>query len=341
MRTLEYDIVVLGGGCIGSSILAELSRVGFSNLALVDEGQKTVSATAQSGGMLRVFHEHLDHVELALAHYQHQRDYLHAGTLTETPSLEGHLYFFNPARYPQYQDNLRRMDEAGYPFEVLAASQGRERFPEFHWSNNEWAIYEPAGTSLSPLRFATDLQAAAQRVGAHVHPCFGVRRLSFHRDRYHLWGENGSISARALILAGGARMIPLMEGFGLRLPLESRALTVHRAQSAATNFRAPHFFDRETLQYARLGRGVEPLFGQRSFERMTHPTWTLIEERTALDCYAPNRLGFAAQVPGHPRLILATGWGGTAFKFSLEVGRRVAHLVERDLPERRSHHVFF
>ena len=56
---------------------------------------------------------------------------------------------------------------------------------------------------------------------------------------------------------------------------------------------------------------------------------------TAEDCYSPNRQGVLGQVPGHRRLLLATGWGGTAFKFALEVGYRVARIVERDITERR------
>ena len=33
--------------------------------------------------------------------------------------------------------------------------------------------------------------------------------------------------------------------------------------------------------------------------------------------------------------MLATGWGGTAFKFSLEIGRRIADGLEQVISEKR------
>ena len=67
MQSFDFDIAIIGGGCIGSSILYELCHRGFSNIVLIDHGRKTTSATANSGGMLRIFHENTEHIKAALS----------------------------------------------------------------------------------------------------------------------------------------------------------------------------------------------------------------------------------------------------------------------------------
>lgn len=347
----DFDIVILGGGCIGASILYELTRRGFRSLALIDQGRQTTSATANSGGMLRVFHENPEHVALALAHSRMLELYNRMRVIRSRPEQNGSLYFFNRERLAKFEASLRAMSNASYPFEILTTNQGQERFPEFRWADGEWAIYEPQGGVLDPLSYTQDLLRASLADGVTLIDSFEARRLTSYLEHYRICGENQTITARALVLAGGARMLPRLRDLGLRLTLETRTLTTFHAQSlmetdlksnSATNpeksaIRSlPNFFDRETLEFGRLAssRGIllsDPLAG-----KVRAPFWSAANftKKVAEDCYAPNRLGIMGQIPGHPRLFIATGWGGTAFKFSHEIGRRTARSIEKDLRER-------
>jgi len=342
---IHFDLVILGGGCIGSAILHELGRRGFRDVALLDHGRATQSATAHSGGMLRVFHESPVHVDLALGHWAalaHETN-AHAHVLTEKVANNGSLYFFHRSRYDHYRASLKKMSDAGYPFEVMTPETGRARFPQFRWNTDDQAVFEPEGGYLSPVSFVRDLLLAGSRRGDTIFENFEVRRIRSHLNRYHLLGNGPSLTARTLVLAGGARMIPRLNDLGLRLPLKARKISSYLARKTKAGFHTPNFFDRETLEFARLGQGTHVVLSRPSLARLTDSPWeeNEIQLLEADDCYAPHRQGVAGQVCGHQNLFMATGWGGTAFKFALEIGRLIADAIESRASERRRAHAIF
>jgi glycine/D-amino acid oxidase-like deaminating enzyme len=329
MKSYEFDIAIIGGGCIGSSILYELCHRGFNSMVLIDQGRKTFSATANSGGMLRVFHESMEHISLSLHNLNCIATYRQLGVLTEKTAANGNLYFFNKNRYRHYAANLFKMDAAHYPFEVLTSLEGQKRFPHYHWDEDEWAIYEPMGCQLSPQKFTEDLFIASIKHGATLLDDCEVNRIGHDRDRFHISGQQIMVTAKTLVLSGGARLLPRLEDLGLHLPLEAKTLTTFMAEKTQNDFLLPNYFDREALNFGCFSQRRVVLSNPDS-KRVIKKKWgEIIEQRTAQDCYALNRLGFLGPVPGHPGLMVATGWGGTAFKFALEVGRRVVNTIER------------
>lgn len=330
MQSLEFNIVIIGGGCIGSSILYELCRRGFKNVALLDYGRKTLSATSMSGGMTRVFHEHLEHIDLSLRNFSLIEAYQRSTVLTEKTEANGHLYFFNKNRYRSYKNNLLKIDKVHYPFEILTPSSGQKRFPQYRWGE-EWAIYEPKGSHISPKIFMDDLLIASKQHGAKLFDNFEVNRICSYRDRYRISGDTALITAKRLILAGGARFLPRLQDLSLRLPFEVKTITTYIAKKSHDDFLLPNYFDRESLNFGCFSYRHDVVLSHKNCKRVAEKQWEeIIEKRSAKDIYAPNRLGFLGRIAGFSGLFLATGWGGTAFKFALEIGHRVANAIEID-----------
>jgi glycine/D-amino acid oxidase-like deaminating enzyme len=346
MKSYEFEITIVGGGCFGASILFELTRRGFSNICLVDFGRNSMSATAHSGGMLRVFHENSIHVDLALANHAKLNRIKQAGVLTDLPKPNGSLYFFNKRRYQDYQSNLDEMNQSHYPFEVLTPETGRKNFPQFRWSDDEWAVYEPLGSQISTKIFVENLIASSQHAGATVLDGFEVQRLCRYSDQYRVSGQNATVTTKTLILAGGARLLPRFSDLGLRFPLTTKMLTTFVAErnpiAPPNTLSVPNYFDREDLSYGGFGSENHVTLSHLDDRRIAQPFWSSsFERKAAEDCYAPNRIGFTGQVAGFPRLNLATGWGGTGFKFALEIGHRIATAVEQTAPDRRNAYASF
>lgn len=331
MNNAELDILVIGGGCVGSAILKEVSTLGIGQLGLIDYGRNTKSATASSAGMMRVFHENMDHVELALGHHHRMKN------MENINPPNGSLYFFHRRRYPQYETILKKLDEAGYPFEVLTTSRGKDRFPEFQWSPEEWAIYEPLGTHYNPKIFSEFLLNQSIGRGAQVIDDFEVQRICPYKGRFRVCGPNGTVITKSLILSGGARFLPRLKELGLSIPLERKLIKSFEAQKNDDHFVLPNFFDRETLSFGRLGNESTVVFSDVEGKKIKVKKWNQhFKENTSEDCYAPERKGILGQIPGHANLFLATGWGGTAFKFSLEIGSRMSAIIERNILEKGS-----
>jgi glycine/D-amino acid oxidase-like deaminating enzyme len=339
MKINEFDTAIIGAGCVGSGIAYDITRRGFRNTVVIDSGRKTQSATASSGGMLRVFHENQDHMQLALNNFKLLKRYQDRGAISEKTKNSGHLYFFNSRRFPSYTGNFQKMESEGYAFEILTSTTGRQKFPQFNWADDEWAVFEPTGTQLSALRLTDDLLAVTQKNGLTFYDDFHVDRICHFRNRYKIFSGDSIIIAKTLILAGGARMLPHLTGLGVSHSLEAKPITTFVANKKNPEQDLPNFFDRESLDYGRLGSGSQVILSSPVSQRLVEPIWeNKFTEVTALDCYAPNRAGFAGFLLGHPRLMLATGWGGTAFKFSLEIGQRIGHALEASETERSLRH---
>ena len=329
MTEFDFDIAIIGAGCVGTSVFFELKNLGFTNMVLLDQGRRTVSATSQSGGLLRVFHESPYHRELALKNFHRLQFYQSQNLFKNTHQASGSLYFFNKSRFHAYQEGLRSMDQSEYPFEILNASLGQDRFPQLNWGKDEWAIFEPSGNYLDPLSFTEDLlENSVKEKGPFLMDSFEVKCLRTYFDRYRIGGESQTIDAKFVVIAGGARFIPQIKQLGLSVPLESRKIITYIAESQGEG---PHFFDRENLQFARWGH--EPylrLSDPKTLRIKKAKPWRILSSQAAEDGYTPGRQGVLGQVSGFPGLYLATGWGGTAFKFSLEIGYRVAQAVQKN-----------
>jgi glycine/D-amino acid oxidase-like deaminating enzyme len=340
MKNYEVDIAILGGGCIGAAIFHEFYERGIGNVALIDDGRKTTSATAHSAGMLRVFHESPDHTELALKNFYHLQELIQCKVLSQAPQALGNLYFAHRDRFQSYEKSLALMDTAAYPFEILTEVQGRSRFPQFVWKQNEWAIFEPLASFFDPSVFSSTLIERSVHGGLDLLDNFEVLRICPYLGHYRISGKQQSITAKSLVLAGGARMIPRLRDLGISLPLEERVLRIFKSLRKDASEKLPSFFDRESLEFSLLSHPETIVSSHENISRLHSAVSSekpfMVE---AADSYSEGRKGYLGQVPGHPRLILASGWGGTAFKFSLEVAKRTARIVEIGMGERKEFNV--
>lgn len=328
MPSFDFDIAIIGGGCIGSSILYELCHRGFRNVALIDYGRKTHSATAHSGGMIRVFHENPEHIALSLRNRHLMALYQHRRVLSDGLQVNGSLYFFNKNRYGDYRRHLVKMENAHYPFEVLTTADGHKHFPQYAWKD-VWAIHEPTGGRFSPHIYTNDLLAESMRCGATLFDDFKVHRICTYLDRYKISGDQALLTTKKLVLAGGARLLPRLQDLSLSLPFEIKKMTTYVAKKTDNDFVIPNYFNRESLAFGCFSDKRDVILSHRHCTQVLQKQWgDRMEKRSADDIYAPGRLGLLGSVAGFPGLFIASGWGGTAFKFALEVGHRVVNAIE-------------
>lgn len=328
----KFDILVVGGGCIGSSILFALASRGEKHIGLVDSGRRTTSATANSGGMIRMFHENPQHTELAIRSSELLEKYRRDRCIDIDVKCNGNLYFFDRSRYKSFETSLSRMDDAGCCYEVISAIAGRKIFPEFLWNDDDMAVYESTGKHVDPLALVDELLSYSQSRSAQVFDDSDVLSIAVKNGDYQLILADRVLTAKKLILAGGARMLPLLATLDINLPLESKEIRTTVARASIAYETMPNYFDRETLDYARFGGGDHVVLSSANASRLKldEPPF-VVAERTANDCYAPNRVGLIVSPSNHRNITVVSGWGGTAFKFALEIGRRTSDVVTHSI----------
>lgn len=332
----SFDYVILGGGCIGSSIAFQLAAEGISNVALLDNhSSRKHSATLLSGGMIRAFHENLCHTKLAHNSNLRFRKWIDDKIIKGPANVSGSLYFFDPVRRKEYEKSLNYLLQNNYPLEVLTSEQGQERFPEFNWKQR-WAIFEPQGMQISPVEYVDEMLKGARAQGVSIFPEHEVLKICQFHGGYRLIGKELNILAKTLILAGGASMMGLIQDLKLGLSLEAKMLKYFKVQSAGRKKILPNYFDRETLEFGGgfLSENIilSELKPTRIQEKFDVSNYEICE---ALDSYSPQRQGYIGFVSGFSNLLIATGWGGTAFKFAPEVAAQIALLLKQTNEGRR------
>src|SRR5712672_2924759 len=61
----KYDLIVIGGGVIGTSVAFHLAKLGAKRVLLLERGTIGAGTTSQSSGILRTHYSVRENVELA------------------------------------------------------------------------------------------------------------------------------------------------------------------------------------------------------------------------------------------------------------------------------------
>lgn len=203
---MAYDVIVVGLGGAGSAAAYHLSRRGLRVLGLERFGP--LHERGSSHGHTRItrqaYFEHPDYVPLLLRAYE---------LWEELERLSGQRLLrvcgglmVGPPDGPLVSGALRSARAHGLPHELLSAAEVRARFPAFHLSEDEQALYEPRAGILFPEACVRAHQQLAEAHGAELR--FHTRVLDWASDGSTVWvrTDRGTERAASLVLAAGPWM---------------------------------------------------------------------------------------------------------------------------------------
>ena len=370
MRGSSYDVIVVGGGAMGSAATYHLTRDGRSVLLLEQfEIGHARGSTHGHSRIIRLSYDHPTYVRLAQAAYwlwaelaeeAHQPLVLTTGGLDlgepDNPTLRACL------------DSLRRTN---VPYEVLTARAVRRRFPQFHIGDEIVGLYQADAGILNPTQCVMLMAQQAARCGASVIDRTPVRSIQLDGAGATIITGNATYHCEKLILSAGAWTGPLLASIGVSLPL-----TVTQEQYAYFEPRQPDAFRPDRfpifIHYASTTGPVRidtygfPIYGRdgvkaaehhagplttaeaRTFEvdparlkRLSESMQAILPEAygeviraaTCLYTNTPDNHFIIDTLPDHPQVAVTAGFSGHGFKFSILMGRILADLVERGRTE--------
>lgn len=228
----QVDVVVIGGGIVGTTAAYELARQGVS-VALLEKGLIGCEQSSRNWGWVR--QQNRDLFELPLAMYSvdrwealskeigHDVGFRRNGILYTTDSQA------SLAKWEAWGQKAR---EQGFISHMLSAEEARERAPGTTtpciggvWSPND-ALAEP---SMACSAIAT----GAREQGAYIHQNCAVRGLEVQVGRVSgVWTEHGLIKTSAVICAGGAWSSRFCRRHGVELPSANIMGTVLQTTTA-------------------------------------------------------------------------------------------------------------
>jgi sarcosine oxidase subunit beta len=350
------DVVVIGGGVIGTSIACALAASGVKHVTLLDKGALASGASGRSSALIRMHYTNEEDARLAWASYPVFRDWTDHMGGPPVFRRTGFVAVVSPQDAPALRDNVAMLRGIGIDTVALTPAELETLQPFANVDDIGAAAYEPASGYASPADVVDGFRRRAQAHGARIQPWTDVTRI-LRRESAVIGVETsaGRIDAGAVVVAAGAWAPRLCREIGLELPARAKALDtmlVTRPPELAT----PHmvFIDHVQGTYFRpesdtltivgvpcqvwdvdpdtMPTGLPPHAPAEGAQILTHriPAMEraqLARGYRAFDCYSADRHAILGAVRGVDGLYLATAFSGSGFKIAPAVGTCLAELI--------------
>lgn len=226
MSTLpaRAQYVIVGGGVIGCSIAYHLTKLGVTDVLLIEKDSLTAGTTWHAAGLITSagFHD-----ETSLWMCRYSRD-LYARLEEET----GHSTGFRPVghlsiatRPERFETLVRERDFQhgfGVPNQIVTPSEIAELFPLARIDDVVGGSYVADEGRADPVGVATSMARGAKMGGATI--VEGVRVTGFLRDGDRVTGVTttaGDVSAETVVLTAGLWTRQLARTIGVDVPLQA------------------------------------------------------------------------------------------------------------------------
>jgi len=214
MRTA--DVVVIGGGAIGTSTAFQLTALGVRNVLLVERRHLAAGATGKSGALVRMHYTNEAESRLALESLAIFRDF--DAIVGGSCGFEavGFLQLVGPEYRESLRRNVARQQRLGIDTREISLDETRALVRDIELSGVGAVAYEPGSGFADPTATAYAFAAAARRAGATIAThCDALRVVTEAGRVTGVETSAGRVATRAVVIAAGAWAQPLLQPLGL------------------------------------------------------------------------------------------------------------------------------
>jgi len=215
------DVVVIGGGSTGSSILFNLAKLGVTNTLLIERHELGSGQTGRSTAIIRTHYSNPVVTRMALRSYNFFRDfeaelrgygsgYFECGLLigASAESRGGLL------------QNVKMHRALGIVSGILDRDQMKRLEPLLDPDAFDSVAYEPHAGYAEPSTTVNSFVQAAKSLGARTLLNTKVISVIKSTGGYTLSTDNGVVEAKKVVLATGVYSAPILTSLGINLPLK-------------------------------------------------------------------------------------------------------------------------
>ncbi|MBI4183032.1 MAG: FAD-binding oxidoreductase [Proteobacteria bacterium] len=357
---MRYDIVVVGGAIIGSSIAYHLARDGRAGAIAVIEPDPTYewAATPRATGGVRQLFSLPENIRMSQASLAFYLDFATTMAVDGAPAeidfrRQGYLFLTGGDDAAVLEANWRTQTALGARVELLDAAALKRRFPSLRVDDVALAALSPDDGWLDPYGALMGFRRKARSLGvaylAERVAAIEAGRRSVERVRL---ASGGAIEASAVVIAAGAWSAEIAATAGMRLPVEPMSRMQHYFDVPAGIEPLPLIRDLAGLGMRPEGKGFiggvadwsvpagfdfevdHGYFERTVWPRLAHRVpalETLKLGRTWRGHYARNTLDgnmiIGPWTGGLANLYVAVGFSGHGIMHAPAVGRAIAELV--------------
>jgi dimethylglycine dehydrogenase len=222
MRT-HARVVVIGGGIVGCSVLYHLTRMGWTDVVLLERDELTSGSTWHAAGNCPNFSTSWNIMKL-----QSYSNRLYR----QLPAEVDYAIDHRPSGSIRLAHTSERMEEfrhvAGMAnaqslgFQILSANEMRERHPFLETHDVLGGLWDPDDGDIDPSQVTQALAKGARAAGAEIHrrtPVTGIERTA--SGEWRIETAAGPITCEVVVNAAGYRAREVGRMVGLDLPIVS------------------------------------------------------------------------------------------------------------------------
>ena len=159
----HYDVVVVGGGVVGTAVFHRLCTETRLRTILVEQSRFALGSTGWSGAVIRCFDLDRLLTDLACEGVRYYRQLPHEVAIATRRPMQ-FLHFIYPDQEKYARDEVARL-ASDIELDWLPRKQAEARFPQMSWEGLAGAVFEPEAGVLFARRLvrARSIDRAARR----------------------------------------------------------------------------------------------------------------------------------------------------------------------------------
>jgi glycine cleavage system aminomethyltransferase T/glycine/D-amino acid oxidase-like deaminating enzyme len=219
----QAQVVVIGGGVIGTSVAYHLAKLGWTDLVLLEQGQLSCGTTWHAAGLvgqLRASQGGTRLVQYSTELYSELEQ--ETGLATGFKRCGGVTVARTAARMTQLRRTAATAAAFGLECELLTPAQAADRYPIMRTDDLAGAIWLPGDGKANPVDLTASLARGARQRGARIFERTRVLGVSVREGRVTgVRTDAGDIAAEVVVNCAGQWAKQVGALAGVNVPLHS------------------------------------------------------------------------------------------------------------------------
>lgn len=216
----SVQVLIIGGGAMGVSLMYHLIKEGWSDVLLVEKNDLTHGSTWHAAGLCTHFAHNPTIQELRATSVRLYRDILPAETGRDCGfHASGAMRVTrNPDRMDEFRHVAGLSEFTGYPLEILTPERIAELHPLAKLDKLIGGIYEPDDGHVDPTLATNAMAEVARRGGAQIWRNCPVTRIRREDAYWRVETPKGDVQALHIVNAAGTWGWEIGHMMGLNIP---------------------------------------------------------------------------------------------------------------------------
>ena len=353
------DVVIIGGGVMGCSMLYHLAKLGVTRSLLLERDVLGSGSTGRSQAICRMHYSNPVTSSLAWESLKVFTNFEDAVGGTAGFVQTGYLVVADAADRPGLERNVAMQQELGIDTRVISAAEAAELAPMISVTEGEAMAWEPQSGYADAYQVTASYAKRAREMGAEIvmrNPA-GEIRISGGRVRAVVT-EQGGVETPVAVVAAGPWSRRFLSGIGVDIPLSTvrhQVAMVTRPLVDLTTGQLPSHpivgdiaqsfsfrpegtgltlvgFGEEEAEVDSYNQGVDMAGVADVMERLIRRMPQMADSYfrggwSGLFTVTPDWHPILDRVPGIEGLYCAVGFSGHGFKLAPAIGQGMAELI--------------